>query len=77
MSSQKCGAKFKPNPMLSSGGSRTSMDSAGTSSERSNGSAKITATQWWAIAILTFVNLINYMDRYTIAGKTNTALKLA
>ena len=30
---------------------------------------KITRKQWVAIAILTFVNLINYMDRYTIAGK--------
>ena len=29
----------------------------------------ITKTQWCAVAILTFINLINYMDRYTIAGK--------
>jgi hypothetical protein len=29
----------------------------------------ITRTQWITVAILTYVNLINYMDRYTIAGK--------
>lgn len=29
----------------------------------------VTKTQWTTVAILTFVNLINYMDRYTIAGK--------
>ena len=28
-----------------------------------------TRSQWFAMAILTFINLINYMDRYTIAGK--------
>lgn len=28
----------------------------------------ISKTQWCAVIILTFVNLINYMDRYTIAG---------
>ena len=44
------------------GSSRTSL--------KSDKSVKITGAQWWAIAILTFVNLINYMDRYTIAGRT-------
>jgi len=29
----------------------------------------VTKSQWITVAILTFVNLINYMDRYTIAGK--------
>ena len=29
----------------------------------------ISKAQWCAVVILTFVNLINYMDRYTIAGK--------
>ena len=28
----------------------------------------ITRTQWITVGILTYVNLINYMDRYTIAG---------
>jgi uncharacterized membrane protein len=32
-------------------------------------STKITARQWITVAILCFVNLINYMDRFTIAGK--------
>ena len=31
----------------------------------------VTRTQWTTVAILTFVNLINYMDRYTIAGKSS------
>ena len=26
-------------------------------------------SEWISLAILTFVNLINYIDRYTIAGK--------
>ena len=50
-------------------GSRTSL--------KSDKSVKITGAQWWAIAILTFVNLINYMDRYTIAGKTDQISKQA
>ena len=28
----------------------------------------VTRSEWITLAILTFVNLINYMDRYTIAG---------
>ena len=29
----------------------------------------VSRSDWMTLAILTFVNLINYMDRYTIAGK--------
>lgn len=29
----------------------------------------VTRSQWVTVAILCFVNLINYMDRYTIAGQ--------
>lgn len=29
----------------------------------------ITRTQWFTVAVLCFVNLINYMDRFTIAGE--------
>ena len=29
----------------------------------------VSRADWITLAILTFVNLINYMDRYTIAGK--------
>lgn len=29
---------------------------------------KMTTSQWITVLILCFVNLINYMDRYTIAG---------
>lgn len=31
----------------------------------------ITKRQWLTVAILCYVNLINYMDRFTIAGKSN------
>lgn len=30
---------------------------------------RITTSQWITVLILCFVNLINYMDRYTIAGE--------
>ena len=29
----------------------------------------VSRADWLTLGILTFVNLINYMDRYTIAGK--------
>lgn len=29
----------------------------------------ITKMQWFTVIVLCFVNLINYMDRFTIAGK--------
>lgn len=29
----------------------------------------ISRSQWFTVAVLCFVNLINYMDRFTIAGK--------
>lgn len=29
----------------------------------------ITRSQWFTVAVLCFVNLINYMDRFTIAGE--------
>lgn len=29
----------------------------------------VTAGEWFAVAVLCFVNLINYMDRFTIAGE--------
>lgn len=31
-------------------------------------STKVTCMQWITVMILCFVNLINYMDRFTIAG---------
>jgi hypothetical protein len=39
--------------------------------QRATGSSPshINRSQWVTLIILTFVNLINYMDRYTIAGK--------
>lgn len=30
---------------------------------------RVTLKEWIAVSILCFVNLINYMDRYTLAGE--------
>lgn len=38
-------------------------------SHQYNGVASITYSEWFAVGVLCFVNLINYMDRFTIAGK--------
>ena len=53
-------------PVFISGGS--SQDSEIFNPAKS-GSNCVTRAQWITVAILTFVNLINYMDRYTIAGQ--------
>lgn len=37
--------------------------------KREEESPRMTASQWSTVLILCFVNLINYMDRYTIAGE--------
>lgn len=34
----------------------------------------ITKMQWFTVTVLCFVNLINYMDRFTIAGKFQISL---
>lgn len=31
----------------------------------------VTKGQWFTVAVLCFINLINYMDRFTIAGKSS------
>ena len=54
--------------------SDNSLDSTVFMSKKQLSPNHITRNQWMALIILTFVNLINYMDRYTIAGK---AKKLA
>jgi len=40
---------------------------AETMSNRRN-NPKITASQWVTVFVLCYVNLINYMDRFTLAG---------
>lgn len=35
----------------------------------------ISASDWITVAILCFVNLINYMDRFTVAGESLLALR--
>ena len=42
-----------------------------------SGFSSVTPTQWFTVAVLCFINLINYMDRFTIAGKwtLNNSLK--
>lgn len=37
--------------------------------EASGGFSSVTRTQWFTVAVLCFINLINYMDRFTIAGE--------
>lgn len=34
-----------------------------------NGFGSISARDWFTVSVLCFVNLINYMDRFTIAGE--------
>jgi hypothetical protein len=34
-----------------------------------SGFSQVTKTQWFTVAVLCFINLINYMDRFTIAGE--------
>lgn len=36
---------------------------------------RITGSQWFTVGVLCFVNLINYMDRFTIAGKFESLFK--
>lgn len=38
-------------------------------SHQYNGLSSITCAEWFSVGVLCFVNLINYMDRFTIAGK--------
>lgn len=35
----------------------------------SNSSGRVSRTAWFTVIVLCFVNLINYMDRFTIAGR--------
>lgn len=35
----------------------------------SNSSGRMSRTAWFTVIVLCFVNLINYMDRFTIAGR--------
>ena len=38
-------------------------------------SGRVAARQWITVAVLVYVNLINYMDRLTLAGGTHTRYK--
>lgn len=60
------------NQQLMSGDESDSVGYAGdTISQRpqERRGSSITRTEWITVAILFFVNLINYMDRFTVAGK--------
>jgi hypothetical protein len=37
--------------------------------------SSVTSSQWFTVAVLCFINLINYMDRFTIAGECRTIEK--
>jgi MFS transporter, Spinster family, sphingosine-1-phosphate transporter len=45
---------------------RSRLDS--TSSSRV-GYSSVSSKEWFTVSVLCFINLINYMDRFTIAGK--------
>lgn len=58
--------------VLAIDGDDSNVDDKRTSSRNSHqydGLSSITYSEWFAVAVLCFVNLINYMDRFTIAGK--------
>ena len=38
-------------------------------SENEQSIRSVTSSQWFTVAVLCFINLINYMDRFTIAGE--------
>ena len=51
--------------------------SAGKSKSHIKSPNHVSRQDWITLSILTFVNLINYMDRYTIAGKKMHCWQLA
>lgn len=52
------------------------MDEGGGDSEKREKTLKdVTIKEWIVVAILCFINLINYMDRFTLAGKFFFILK--
>lgn len=38
------------------------------SMDNNNSLSKITAMEWLTVIVLCYINLINYMDRFTVAG---------
>lgn len=42
--------------------------------EASSGFASVSAKEWFTVGVLCFINLINYMDRFTIAGESPFSL---
>lgn len=55
------------------GASNASLDTIKRPSSRTShqydGFSSITLQEWFTVSVLCFVNLINYMDRFTIAGE--------
>lgn len=39
--------------------------------ESSGGFSSVGSKEWFTVGVLCFINLINYMDRFTIAGEFN------
>lgn len=37
--------------------------------ETSSGFSSVSSKEWFTVGVLCFINLINYMDRFTIAGE--------
>lgn len=44
------------------------------SSEVEQTFSTVTSSQWFTVGVLCFINLINYMDRFTIAGESHCLL---
>lgn len=49
--------------------SASSINTSVSNSRQYNGTGSVQYAEWFAMIVLCFVNLINYMDRFTIAGK--------
>lgn len=60
------------------------MDNSGSSDVKqsnpninnNNNNTKISKKEWITVLILCFINLINYMDRMTIAGKYQSSINI-
>lgn len=49
--------------------SASSINTSVSNSRQYNGTGSVQYAEWFAMFVLCFVNLINYMDRFTIAGE--------
>lgn len=69
--SKKVIEKFKMDPQIRQNNSQQDLvaDSEDVSDQNEKSFKDLKFREWTAVFILCFVNLINYMDRFTIAGE--------